>query len=89
VQEAVQNAEEDLSATRSASETTVRERNHLKNASMLDLHARKADIPVLKEAANRWTDNVFESRKRIMDMTGIDGKEIDKELGLENLDYID
>lgn len=58
-------------------------------AGALNLQQRLQDVPVLKEAANRWTDNVFEVRKRFIDEFQMDSKRIDSEFGIDGLDYIE
>jgi len=61
----------------------------IRKASTMDVHARKRDIPTLKEAANRWTDNVFEVRSQIVQKFGLTANEVNQQLELPELDYID
>ena len=46
------------------------------NAGASDLHARRKDIGVLRDAANRWTDNCCEIRSQIINNFGLDAKEV-------------
>lgn len=61
----------------------------LVDESALDLRARKKDISVLKDAANRWTDNLFETRKHLVNLGTVDGPTFDKQFGLEGLDFLE
>eukprot|EP00962_Isochrysis_galbana_P023419 scaffold7079_cov128-Isochrysis_galbana.AAC.1 len=58
-------------------------------AGVLDLRQRIRDVPALKEAANRWTDNVFEVRKKFIDLFQMEPKAVDKEFGIDGLDYLE
>ena len=66
------------------------ELERLKAASSNDVHARKRDIAVLRDAANRWTDNIFTCRKKMSEIAGVDEKDIDKGFHVpSDLDYIE
>jgi len=65
------------------------ETDDCKKAGALDLGARQRDLPILKEAANRWTDNLFVIKKQLVDRYGMEPKQVDKEFDLGNIDYID
>lgn len=54
-----------------------------------DLHARQKDIGVLRDAANMWTNNLFEVRKQLIEKWNMDPKMIDKEFRLGDLDFVD
>lgn len=58
-------------------------------AGVLDLRQRIRDVPALKEAANRWTDNLFEVRKKCIELFQMDAKTVDKEFGIDGLDYLE
>ena len=60
-----------------------------KLAGVLDLRQRLSDLPHLKDAANRWTDNCFEVRKKFIEKFNMDAKEVDKHFEIQGLDYID
>lgn len=36
-----------------------------------------------------FADNIFEARKQILEMTGMEGKEFDQKMGMQSLDYIE
>ena len=50
---------------------------------------RSKDIPTLRDAANRWTDNCFELRKYCIEKGGMDPKLVDHELNTDSIDYVD
>jgi len=60
----------------------------LKKSASQNMHARKKDIAVLKEAANRWTDSLFQIKSKLVD-GGADPKGIDGMLGTDKIDYIE
>jgi len=82
-------AEARVAALRAELEASKAELESLKSADAMDAHARKADVPILREAANRWTDNIFEIRKQLVRKFNMDPKELDKQLEITDLDYID
>ena len=43
------------------------EADGLKKAGAEDMGARQRDIPVLRESANRWTDNLFVLKKQMVE----------------------
>eukprot|EP00043_Microstomoeca_roanoka_P015577 m.156134 g.156134 ORF g.156134 m.156134 type:complete len:205 (-) comp16289_c2_seq1:174-788(-) len=54
------------------------------------LEGRKQDTKKAKEAANRWTDNVFAIRSWCQRKFAIDLKMLDKQFGVpEDLDYVE
>lgn len=65
------------------------ETERLRKSGAQDLRKRKADVGVLRDAANRWTDNLFELKKRLVDDHGMDGKELDKMLGTDRIDFVE
>ena len=50
---------------------------------------RRKDLPVLKDAANRWTDNLFQLRGHLVNTCGVEPAMVDKELGTDKIDYIE
>ena len=74
----------------SAQKTAVDEQlKRLVASSALDMHARKRDIAVLKDAANRWTDNIFQVRRECVDKFGLEARAFDQSFELEGLEYLD
>lgn len=59
-----------------------------KKASSENMHARKRDIGTLKDAANRWTDNLFQIKSNLVNQ-GAEPATVDKELGTDRIDYIE
>lgn len=44
---------------------------------------------ISKDAANRWTDNIFELRKFLLKKTGMSKNEVNKMIGIDsNFDYV-
>ena len=78
-----------LNEVRQAEANAIAEAEQLKKQAAQNLHVRKKDIPVLKEAANRWTDNLFMMRQHCIDKCGMDPKAIDAMLGTDKIDYVD
>ncbi|KAL1523110.1 hypothetical protein AB1Y20_018067 [Prymnesium parvum] len=68
---------------------TKLEVERMRKAGAADLAARRKDIPVLREAANRWTDNLFVIKKHMVDKFNMDPKQVDKEFDLGEIDYVD
>ena len=81
-------AEEATAAARERERLALAEAERLRKSGAQDLRKRRADCLVLKESANRWTDNLFELRKQLVER-GFDPKDADKALGTGNLDFID
>ena len=72
-----------------AAETEARENiEKEKKKSGQNMHARKRDLKVLKEAANRWTDNLFMIKSKLVE-SGADVKSVDGMLSTDRIDYIE
>ena len=69
--------------------TAKGEMERVKKAGAQNMGLRKKDIPQLRDAANRWTDNCFEVRKKFIEKFNMDAKEVDKHFEIQGLDYID
>jgi len=82
-------AETRIASLQSERDALQSELASLKDSDAKDVHSRQADIPVLKDAANRWTDNIFVVRKRLLDSFGMNGDDLDKQLGIQGLDYLE
>jgi len=61
----------------------------LRKASGSNLHLRKKDLPVLKDAANRWTDNLFQLRKHLVENCSMEPRAVDESLGTDKMDFIE
>ncbi|XP_064650877.1 meiotic nuclear division protein 1 homolog isoform X2 [Lineus longissimus] len=54
------------------------------------LNAKKQEAKVAKEAANRWTDNIFSTKSWIKKKFSFEDSKIDKQFGIpDDFDYID
>jgi len=65
------------------------ETERLRKAASSNLHMRKKDMVALKEAANRWTDNLFQLRSHLINSCGMEPERVDLELNTDKIDYID
>ena len=61
----------------------------LRKSSGQNLHLRKKDIQTLRDAANRWTDNLFELKKHCVETCGFEPKAVDEILGTDRIDYLE
>jgi hypothetical protein len=61
----------------------------LRKAAGQNMHARKRDLGVLRDAANRWTDNLFELKKHCVETCGFEPKVVDEMLGTDRIDYVE
>ena len=67
----------------------IAEKDRLLKSSGSNMTLRKKDLPVLRDAANRWTDNLFELDKFMQEKCGMEKARVQKELGTGNLDYVE
>jgi len=65
------------------------ELERLRKSSDKNMALRRKDLPVLKDAANRWTDNLFQLRSHLVNTCGAEPAMVDKELGTDKIDYIE
>ena len=86
---AVSKLEASVESLRAKRSDVRAELQRLEAAKTTDLHARRKDIPVLRDSANRWTDNLFEVRKQLINKFGMEPKAIDQQFGMADLDYVD
>ena len=62
----------------------------MSKAGEQDWAARKADLPVLLESANRWTDNVWTAQKYLTDKFGMEPKQVASMLHMKSdFDYVE
>ena len=65
------------------------EMERVKKAGAQNMGLRKKDLPQLRDAANRWTDNCFELRKYLLEKHNMEPSKADHELGItDNFDYV-
>ncbi len=74
--EQVESLEESIQALRERHAGLQQQLQRRENADALNLNARQKDISVLRDAANRWTDNCCEIRTQIVTNFGLDTKEV-------------
>eukprot|EP01114_Cavostelium_apophysatum_P021450 TRINITY_DN7486_c0_g1_i2.p1 TRINITY_DN7486_c0_g1~~TRINITY_DN7486_c0_g1_i2.p1 ORF type:complete len:240 (-),score=47.53 TRINITY_DN7486_c0_g1_i2:40-657(-) len=54
------------------------------------MEAMKRDTKIAKDAANRWTDNIFSLKSHITNNFGVDGESFSNSFGVpSNLDYLE
>lgn len=80
-------AEARLAALKAREQAAKAEADRLRKSAGTNLHARKKDLGLLRDAANRWTDNLFELRKHLVEK-GLDPEAVDGMLKTRNLDYV-
>ena len=86
----LQAIEGSIDALRARQKVATEELTKLSKDDAQDWAARKADLPVLLEGANRWTDNVYVARKFLTDKHGMDRKDADKYLSIkDDFDYVE
>ena len=86
----VAEAEAELERLRERRRAVQREEQALEAEKAIDLHARKKDVVVLRDAANRWTDNIHEIKKVCVDKFGMEKERFEKgfEIGEKDLEYV-
>ena len=85
----IREAEEAIAAFKQREADAKAEKERLLKSSGQNMALRKKDLPVLKDAANRWTDNLFELRKYLCNKFGMDESEMDKRLGTNKIDFVE
>lgn len=85
----IREAEEAIATFKKRESDARTARDQLLKASGQNLGLRKKDLPVLRDAANRWTDNLFELRKYLVNKYGQEEAAMDKRLGTDKIDYIE
>ena len=77
-----------LASIRAAETETKASMEREKKAMSQNMHARKKDISVMRDAANRWTDGLFQI-KSVLVNGGADPKQVDAELKTDRIDYLE
>lgn len=77
-----------LNSIRTTEEKKKSELEREKKSASQNMHARKKDVGVLKEAANRWTDILFSLKSELVN-GGCEPKYINEMLGTDRIDYIE
>ena len=85
----IRQAEEGIVDYKKREAEAIAEKDRLLKSSGSNMTLRKKDLPVLRDAANRWTDNLFELDKFMQEKCGMEKARVQKELGTGNLDYVE
>ena len=85
----IRQAEEGIDDFKKREAAAIAEKERLLKASGSNMALRKKDLSVLRDSANRWTDNLFELDKFLQEKCGMEKERVQKELGTNNLDYIE
>ena len=85
----VRDAEEGIAIFKQREAAAVAEKERLLKASSSNMAVRAKDLPVLRDSANRWTDNLFELDKYMQEKFGMEKVQVQKQLGTANMDYIE
>ena len=63
---------------------------HNKANDPAELERIQKEVIMLKEGADRWTDNIWAVKSYLVKKRGMSGKEVDKMLGIDgNFDYLE
>jgi len=86
----LQALETSIDALRGRQKAASEELTKLTKQGADDWGARKADLAVLFEGANRWTDNLFTLKKYMTDKHGMEGKQAASYLKMgQDFDYVE
>lgn len=85
----VSDAEQGIVSFREREAAAVAEKERLLKASSSNMSVRAKDLPVLRDSANRWTDNLFELDKYMQEKCGMDKQSVQKHLGTDKIDYVE
>lgn len=84
----IHEVEEAIAAYKKREADTANETERLKKDGASNLALRRKDLPALREAANRWTDNCFETRKYLVEKCNCEPAQADKLLEIDDkFDY--
>ena len=82
-------SEEAISGFKKREADAIAEKDRMIKSSGSNMALRQKDLGVLRDAANRWTDNCFELKKCLVEKFNMDPAQVDKELGTGNMDFIE
>ena len=85
----IKDAEVGIASFKKREQDANAEMDRAKKAGAQNMALRKKDLPTLRDAANRWTDNSFELRKYLVDKCSMDPKQADHMLATDGMDYIE
>lgn len=84
----IKDAEVGIASFKKREAEAAAEMERLKKAGANNMALRRKDLPMLRDAANRWTDNSFEVHKYLVEKCGMERKQADGWLHTENMDYV-
>ena len=86
----IEDLERSIDDLRTRQKAAADELTKMSKAGEQDWAARKADLPVLLEGANRWTDNVWTAQKYLTDKFGMEPKQVASMLHMKSdFDYVE
>ena len=85
----IRQAEEGIADFKKREAAAIAEKERLLKASGSNMALRKKDLALLRDSANRWTDNLFQVDKFLREKCGMEKERVQKELGTGNLDYVE
>ena len=80
----IKDAQEGINAYKRREADATAEMERVKKSGAQNMALRKKDLPALRDAANRWTDNAFELRKYLVEKCNCDPKQADEMLGTDS-----
>ena len=85
----IKETEEAIALYRKREADAGQEMTRVKKSGSQNMALRRKDVPILRDAANRWTDNSFELRKYMVEQCNCDPAQADGMLGTDKIDYVD
>ena len=85
----LKDCEEGIATFKRREAEAIKEAELAKKTGAQNLALRRKDIPTLRDAANRWTDNCFELHKYMVETMGCEKAMAESMLGTDKLDYVD
>ena len=85
----IKETEEAIALFRKREADAQQEMTRVKKSGAQNMALRRKDVPILRDAANRWTDNSFELRKYMVEQCNCEPAQADGMLGTDKIDYVD
>lgn len=85
----VRDAEAGIASFKKREADAGTEMDRLKMSGAQNMTLRKKDLPTMRDAANRWTDNCFELRKFMVESMNVEPNVADGMLNTDSIDYIE
>jgi hypothetical protein len=81
--------EEAIAGFRKREADACAEKERALKSSGQNMALRRKDVPLLRDAANRWTDNLFELKKYLVEKFNCEPEALDKQLGTDKIDFVE